>query len=245
MMSIFPTLKQWRNWSLPSKLTAIGAYAGLVGLLITLVIVSVDRLVNKTVDNFVIEWTRVNDNYQTKYLRPNSYRTTMSEPAFVQALWDVTVINNGTYDASLLDYQINPVIYAPSPIEGEIIDVVSGELIKLPITITAGHAVLVRVRGYLMVPSDVAFEIAQYYGDINEKVSTMRDLSALLVSLNIDILGNKLIIGGRDSPYISNELPLHNECVNISFLTGRGDSISTNLWWYRPNVKPLFWGRKR
>jgi hypothetical protein len=241
-MSIFPTLKQWRNWSLQSKLTAIGTYAGLVSLLITFAVLSFERLTDTIADDFVIEWTRVNANYQTKYLRSYSYRSAVSEPAFVQALWDVTVINNGRYDASLIDYQINPDY---GRINGEIIDAVSGDLIQLPIVIAAGHASLVRVRGYLMVPSDVAFDIARYYGDINEKVSTMQDLSALLVSLNIDIFGNKLIIGGPDSPYISNELPLRNECVNVVFRTGRGDSISTNLWWYRPNMEPLFWGRKR
>jgi hypothetical protein len=241
-MSIFPTLKQWLNWSLPSKLTAIGTYAGLVGLLITLAVLSFERLTYTISDDFVIEWTRVNANYQTKYLRPYSFRTFMSEPAFVQALWDVTVINNGRYDASLIDYQINPDY---DRMEGEIIDVVSGELIQLPIVIGAGHASLVRVRGYLMVPGDVASDIEQNYGDIDEKVSTMRDLSTLLVNLNIDIFGNKLIFGGPDSPYISNESPLRNECVSVVFRTGRGDSISTNLWWYRPNIEPLFWGRKR
>ena len=30
---LFPTLAQWRKWSLPSKLTAIGAYIGIVSLL--------------------------------------------------------------------------------------------------------------------------------------------------------------------------------------------------------------------
>ena len=29
---MFPTRQQWKNWSLPSKLTAIGAYVGIVGL---------------------------------------------------------------------------------------------------------------------------------------------------------------------------------------------------------------------
>lgn len=30
---VFPTKKQWNNWSLPSRLTAIGTYGGLIGLI--------------------------------------------------------------------------------------------------------------------------------------------------------------------------------------------------------------------
>jgi hypothetical protein len=32
---VFPGREQWRRWSLPSKLTAIGTYAGLIGLVLT------------------------------------------------------------------------------------------------------------------------------------------------------------------------------------------------------------------
>jgi hypothetical protein len=31
---LLPTRKQWSRWSLPSKLTAIGAYVGIAGLII-------------------------------------------------------------------------------------------------------------------------------------------------------------------------------------------------------------------
>jgi hypothetical protein len=35
---LWPTRKQWRAWSLPSKFTAVGMYASIAGLLLTLII---------------------------------------------------------------------------------------------------------------------------------------------------------------------------------------------------------------
>lgn len=37
-MQIFPSHNQWRRWSLPSKLTAIGAYVGTFGITLTIAI---------------------------------------------------------------------------------------------------------------------------------------------------------------------------------------------------------------
>jgi hypothetical protein len=33
---MFPTKQQWKRWSLPAKLTAVGAYVGIVGLILTI-----------------------------------------------------------------------------------------------------------------------------------------------------------------------------------------------------------------
>lgn len=38
MALLFPTKKQWKRWSLPSKLTAIGTYVGILGIAITLLL---------------------------------------------------------------------------------------------------------------------------------------------------------------------------------------------------------------
>ena len=38
MALILPSRDQWRKWSLPSKLTAIGALLGAAGLILTLTI---------------------------------------------------------------------------------------------------------------------------------------------------------------------------------------------------------------
>lgn len=35
-MRIIPTKNQWKNWSLPSKLTAIGTYVGLLSFFVTI-----------------------------------------------------------------------------------------------------------------------------------------------------------------------------------------------------------------
>lgn len=36
-MQVWPSKKQWKNWSLPSKLTAIGTLAGIISLLFTVI----------------------------------------------------------------------------------------------------------------------------------------------------------------------------------------------------------------
>ena len=35
-MKLFPTSRQWKTWSLPSKLTAIGVYAGILGVVLAI-----------------------------------------------------------------------------------------------------------------------------------------------------------------------------------------------------------------
>lgn len=35
MFHLFPSKKQWRGWSLPSKLTCIGTYAGVIAIVLT------------------------------------------------------------------------------------------------------------------------------------------------------------------------------------------------------------------
>ena len=48
-MWLLPSKKQWSSWSLPSKLTAIGAYVGVAGLLLTLFALSLSRQHNTRV----------------------------------------------------------------------------------------------------------------------------------------------------------------------------------------------------
>ena len=40
---MFPKIKQWENQSLPCKLTAIGAYVGILGFMISLLLVILSR----------------------------------------------------------------------------------------------------------------------------------------------------------------------------------------------------------
>ena len=38
LMSLIPTKRQWRRWSLPSKLTAVSAYVGILGVLLAVIV---------------------------------------------------------------------------------------------------------------------------------------------------------------------------------------------------------------
>lgn len=41
MVQLLPSLNQWRSWSLPSKLSAVGAYVGIMGMLLTVAIFAI------------------------------------------------------------------------------------------------------------------------------------------------------------------------------------------------------------
>jgi hypothetical protein len=41
---MFPSKGQWKKWSLPNKLTAVGAYVGILGLALTLVLFTLSHL---------------------------------------------------------------------------------------------------------------------------------------------------------------------------------------------------------
>lgn len=61
-MELIPTRKQWKKWSLPSKLTAIGAYVGIIALVVTIVFEiynnkpatkkDVEEIINAKIDAF-------------------------------------------------------------------------------------------------------------------------------------------------------------------------------------------------
>ena len=47
--SIIPTKNQWRKWSLPSKLTAVGAYIGIIAFVFALIIYAVDKPIQEKI----------------------------------------------------------------------------------------------------------------------------------------------------------------------------------------------------
>ncbi len=56
---LIPTKKQWKSWSLPSKLTAIGTFAGLIGLVLTIIAMlpkSSNDLASATIVNTSSNW---------------------------------------------------------------------------------------------------------------------------------------------------------------------------------------------
>ena len=54
-LKIFPTSEQWNKWSIPSKLTAIGTYVGIISLLI---------YVSSLVINFLLEPKEKNERFK-------------------------------------------------------------------------------------------------------------------------------------------------------------------------------------
>lgn len=60
-MQIFPSHNQWRRWSLPSKLTAIGAYVGAFGIALTIAIFAFQvYLAPQEPEDIAADWAMVN-----------------------------------------------------------------------------------------------------------------------------------------------------------------------------------------
>jgi hypothetical protein len=75
-MWLIPDRQQWRRWSLPNRLTAIGAYAGVVALLITVALLPV--------------WHVADSTREEGYIHNSSARPT-SDPAIYEAIESLTL----------------------------------------------------------------------------------------------------------------------------------------------------------
>ena len=52
---MWPSRKQWKNWSLPSKLTALGVGIGIIGIALTIFLYGIDKLNNRQLTNLEFE----------------------------------------------------------------------------------------------------------------------------------------------------------------------------------------------
>ena len=72
-MKLWPSKKQWKDWSLPSKLTAIGALVGVVAIPLSLLLFALNVVLNPNIEELV---RKVADEYQTeltsRYPRANT-----------------------------------------------------------------------------------------------------------------------------------------------------------------------------
>lgn len=102
-MILFPSKRQWREWSLPSRLTAIGAYVGVVSLLIA-VVGLVDEnyrlrgeYVHIGVGSFVEEMPI---DIREGYGNHLPWQLTFAFP--------ITMINEGLRPATIVNYELIP-----------------------------------------------------------------------------------------------------------------------------------------
>nr|WP_320194254.1 hypothetical protein [uncultured Desulfobacter sp.] len=77
---LWPTMQQYRHWSMPSKLTFIGAYVGIFSLLLSIAILVITSLLETKVDKVLIqgEWDKKKANeivleLMKQYGGPNEY----------------------------------------------------------------------------------------------------------------------------------------------------------------------------
>ena len=74
-MNLVPTYKQFKNWSLPSKFSIIGAVIGVISLLVSLTVISVDVFSNIEERNSILF------DYKWKLVNPNEFMTSLFNEA--------------------------------------------------------------------------------------------------------------------------------------------------------------------
>ena len=62
-MNIWPSKKQWNDWTLPSKLTAIGALIGFAGIILTVLLFAINLFLSPNVEQIV---KKVADEYKAE-----------------------------------------------------------------------------------------------------------------------------------------------------------------------------------
>lgn len=63
IMNLWPSKKQWKDWTLPSKLTAIGALIGVAAIVLTVLLFAINVLLTPNVEKIV---RKVADEYKTE-----------------------------------------------------------------------------------------------------------------------------------------------------------------------------------
>jgi hypothetical protein len=228
-MQVFPSLRQWRGWSLPSKFTYIGTVAGLISLLVT-----AGAVIPRTNSEVLyIESSRVNEDYPTTFERPYCDRCAISQPAFVEALWDVTLANNGSRDLSVIQYEVEPLGAPYGQYQRGLANCSDGLPMRLPIIIAAGHAVCARVRSWLVLPGEVAFELAAKFGALPNQLPTLGYLFDKLYSLGIDCFENQVTAGPRGYDLAdATAQDLRDQRLRVSVRTSRNRVFTSELTWY-------------
>ncbi len=186
-------------------------------------------------EHLVVYSERVNDDYPTEFRHEVSVSRTMPGPAFVLALWDVTVINNGQRDVSLVGYTVRPLGDLPrvgpyyEPYDQGIVNVETNDPVKLPVNLAVGHAFRFRVRSFIVVPANVAIKLRP---QIPWKTTLGEIFFNFLYAQGIDCFGNE-VSPGPGGYHLLEHTPPMDQQLQFNIRTGRGTTLSDTLTWYK------------
>lgn len=185
-------------------------------------------------ENLSIRSARVNDDYPTTFRRAFCFRCMMPSPAIVEALWEVTVINNGQRDVPLIEYEVAPIQGVFEQYDRGLSDTTTGEPFRLPVTVPSGHAVRFRVRSLLVLPPDVATRL-ESDGPFTRELPSLSYLFNRLYSLEIDCFGNRVWAGPGGYNLQEYDSPdLKDQQLRFTIRSGRGRAVTHTLTWYGP-----------
>ncbi len=89
-MKLWPSKKQWQNWKLPSKLTAVGTFLAVISLFVTLALYVGDKVFADDTDVLVSEVQKLKDGLKQITIYKNSTRDEAYFFAWVNAVGDLT-----------------------------------------------------------------------------------------------------------------------------------------------------------
>lgn len=240
-MFLIPNKSQWEKWSLPSKLTAIGAYVGIIGIIFTLIIYLLQKNDNEVVleDNLKITGVRSIIDQPTMIQES----TTISEGKAVQSgimslYWEVLLSNIGVNDLSVIRYDILQVgkdfpVVSYTYMKQGIYKLKEGSLIpaQFPITIPAGHTIALFLRVGIEIDKRAYQLIRKEFA--NEKRATLETIVNFLRLKGLDFYGNefkKMTSGAYSLPPINH---IREQVFGLSFTTGRGSKTHGFVSWYK------------
>lgn len=244
MRSIFPSEAQWKGWSLPSKLTAVGTYAGLAGLLWTVVALAVENYelrreslyieVGKYVDRLPID---IREGYGNHL----PWQLTFAFP--------VTIINQGLRPATITRYELTPdnceyqyTFRGQDGDQGLFLQPYDTVPVPLPLVVGPGEGKTVFLKSAVVVTLD-ATSIAVDLTD-----GTLRDLLLKVITSGgvggihrgMDLFGNEIeygvgVRGLVDYDFVEPD-SVSQPTYRLDVYTARGASAETRFGPYTDRI---------
>lgn len=156
---MIPTKKQWRGWSLPSKLTAVGAYVGIIALVISVLFLLINNIKLRGESLLV----SISDYVQDV---PIDIREGYSNylPWSITFTFPVTMINDGLKPIEVFDYELQPyncnytyTFRNQDGDQGLFPDPQSNKPVILPVSIPPGEGKTLFLKTAVVVSFEAAF----------------------------------------------------------------------------------------
>lgn len=243
---IIPSKNQWRKWSLPSKLTAIGTGLGLLGIFISIALYLVPKQepeINILEDLAITNVSLKIDHFTYIYNFVDVRDGTTVKTGLISVYWELMLSNNGIHDLSINKYRLiklpaqNPAIDYTHMDQGLYL-FKEGALapLKFPLIISAGYTISVFLKVGVIMGDSAYYSVKDNFTD-NKKVKLYEIVDFLREEKHIDIFDNLFTVDPiLDTLKIFTLPPLdeiNEQIFGIVFQTSRGNTAIEAVSWYK------------